>query len=54
MVDMTDFFDRPQNEKRSPDLNRPKLIQSNASHLRTAPHTHTKELSANNTTCQAP
>ena len=35
MVDMTDFFDRPQNEKRSP---RPK--QSNAPHLRTVPHTH--------------
>ena len=27
MVDMTDFFDRPQNEKRSP---RPKLIESNS------------------------
>ena len=26
MVDMTNFFDRPQNEKRSP---RPKLIESN-------------------------
>ena len=27
MVDMTNFFDRPQNEKRSP---RPKLIESNS------------------------
>ena len=40
MVDMTDFFDRPQMKRGLQDLNRPKLIQSNAPHLRTVPHTH--------------
>ena len=50
MVDMTDFFDRPQNEKRSPRPKQAEIIQSNAPHLRIA-HTHTKELSVNNTTC---
>ena len=42
---MTNFFDRPQNEKKSP---RPKpgrkVTQSNAPHLRTVPHTCIKEL----------
>ena len=40
MVNMTDFFDRPQNEKRSP---RPKQVDSNheqCPHLRIVPHTH--------------
>ena len=53
MVDMIDLFDRPQNEKRSP---RPKQAKTNSGqcpHLRIAPHTHTKKLSVNNTTCQA-
>ena len=34
MVDMTNFFDRPQNEKRSP-----RLTQNNAPLHRTVPHT---------------
>ena len=52
MVDMTDFFDRPQNEKRSP---RPKQAKTNSEQCSTPQnsptHTHTKELSVNNTTC---
>ena len=51
MVDMTDFLTDPRMKRGLQDLNRPKLIQSNAPHLRTVPHTHTKELSVNNTTC---
>ena len=42
MVNITNFFDRPQNEKRSP---RPKQAKTNSEqcpHLRTVPHTHTK------------
>ena len=48
MVDMTGFFDRPQNEKRSP---RPKPLEHNSEQCPTpqnSPHTHAKELSANN------
>ena len=52
MVDMTDFFDRPQNEKRSP---RPKQAKTNSEQCPTPQnsptHTHTKELSVNTTTC---
>ena len=47
MVDMTGFFDRPQNEKRSP---RPKPLEHNSEQCPTpqnSPHTHAKELSAN-------
>ena len=54
MVDMTDFFDRPKNEKRSP---RPKHIKSNSEQCPTpqnSPTHNTKELSVNHTTCQAP
>ena len=54
MVDMTDFLERPQNEKRSP---RPKQVNSNQEQCPTPQnesHTYTKELSVNNTTCQAP
>ena len=54
MVDMTNFFDRPQNEKRSP---RPKQAETNSEQCPTpqnSPPTHTKELSAINTTCQVP
>ena len=40
MVNMTNFFDRPQNEKRSPRPKQAKNFQSNAPHLRIAPHTH--------------
>ena len=40
MVDMTDFFDRLRMKRGHQDLNRPKLIQSNAPHLRTVPHTY--------------
>ena len=38
MVDMTNFFDRPQNEKRSPRLSLWNITQNNALHLKTAPH----------------
>ena len=54
MIDMTDFFDRPPHEKRSP---RPKQAKSNQEQCPTpqnSPHTYTKELSVNNNTCQAP
>ena len=53
MVDMMDFFDRPQNGKSLQDLNRLKLSQSNAPHLRIVPHTH-QRVSFNSPTCQAP
>ena len=43
MVDMMDFFDRPQNEKGLLDLNRLKLSQNNAPHLRITPHTCQKQ-----------
>ena len=51
MVNMTDFFDRPQNEKRSP---RPKQAKTNSEQCPTPQNspTHTPELSVNNTTCQ--
>ena len=39
MVGMTDFFDRPQNEKRSPRPKQLTQIMSNAPHLRIVPHT---------------
>ena len=39
MVDMTDFMTDPRMKRGLQDLNRPKLIQSNAPHLRIAPHT---------------
>ena len=39
MVDMTNFFDRPQNEKRSPRPTQLKIIQNNAPLHRTVPHT---------------
>ena len=55
MVTMTDFFDRPQNEKRSP---RPKQVDSNHEQCPTPQnshtHTHTKELSVNITACLTP
>ena len=38
MVNMTNFFDRPQNEKRSPRPKPIEITQSNALHLKTAPH----------------
>ena len=53
MVDMTDFFDRPFKEKRSP---RPQQVNSNQEQCPTSqisPTHYTKELSSNNTTCQA-
>ena len=40
MVDMMDFLTDPRMKRGLQDLNRPKLIQSNAPHLRTVPHTH--------------
>ena len=40
MVDMMDFFDRPRMKRGLQDLNRLKLIQSNAPHLKIVPHTH--------------
>ena len=52
MVDMMYFFDRPQNEKRSP---RPKQAQTNSEQCPTPQNspTHTPKSSVNNTTCQA-
>ena len=38
MVNMTNFFNRPQNEKRSPRPNQLIITQRIALHLRTAPH----------------
>ena len=52
MVDITDFFERPPNDKRSP---RPKQTDS-----RTLPqtskqsHTHTNEFCSSSSTCKAP
>ena len=40
MVDMTDFFERPSNEKRSPDLNKPTQTKNNVPHPRIVPHIH--------------
>ena len=40
MVDMLDFFDRPRMKRGLQDLNRLKLSQNNAPHLRIVPHTH--------------
>ena len=40
VVDMTDFFYRPQNEKSLLDLNQLNTTQSNAPHLKIAPHMH--------------
>ena len=40
MVNMTDFFDRPQMKIGLPDLNKSIQIMSNAPHLRIVPHTH--------------
>ena len=40
MVDMTDSLTDPRMKRVLQDLNRPTLIQSNAPHLRTVPHTH--------------
>ena len=54
MVDMTDFFDRPQNEKRSPTPKQAKIIPGQCPTPQNSPSQHTKELSVNNTTCQAP
>ena len=38
MVDMTNFFDRPRMKRGLQDLNKLKIIQRIALHLRTAPH----------------
>ena len=51
MVDMTDFFDRPQNEKRSPRPKQAEIIPEQCPTPQNSPHTHTKEVSVNNTTC---
>ena len=40
MVDMTDFFDRPQNEKRYPRPIQAKTESEQCPHLRIVPHTH--------------
>ena len=40
MVDMMDFFDRLQNEKRSPRPKQVKTDSEHAPHLRIVPHTH--------------
>ena len=51
MVDMTNFFDRPQNEKRSPRPKQAETASEQCPTTQNSPHTHTKELSVNNTTC---
>ena len=40
MVNMTDFFERPPNERGLPDLNKQTQIRNNVLHSRIVPYTH--------------